>query len=480
MLRNSYQQVKIRFFLVALTYYFSTFIKHHLVLISPISKVILLVFFLLTSLFLSACGSEPAPTVPETQAPTAPAEPVDYAAEVTLDMSSDTAKQTVTVKSFIDGDTVHFHVPEDVMADGVLKARFLAINTPESTGKIEEYGKAASDFTKEKLSAATSILIESETAGWNPDSTGDRYLVWVWYKTAEDAPYRNLNIEILQNGLAVANSAANNRYGSSCMAAIDQANREERNIYSGQPDPDYYYGDAIELTLKELRTNMEAYAGKKVAFNGIITTNSGTQGVCVEDYDEETDLHYGIYVYYGHGLNGTGLDILSVGNQVRIVGSVQYYEAGGTWQIADLNYRMMKPDDPGNIQKISEGHQPAFRLTDADTFVNGEVTLEREAGSITVPYAEAVMGTSVEMKGLKVLDIHTTDSGSSSDGAMTLYCDAAGIPVTVRTGLLLDESGNRITAETYLGRTIDVKGFVDLFDGTYQIKVYAAKNITIN
>ena len=41
-------------------------------------------------------------------------------------------------------------------------------------------------------------------AFWDPDSTGDRYLCWVWYRTSEDAEYRNLNIEILQNGLAIA------------------------------------------------------------------------------------------------------------------------------------------------------------------------------------------------------------------------------------------------------------------------------------
>ena len=91
------------------------------------------------------------------------------------------------MKQFVDGDTTHFFVPSSVMPGGVLKARYLAVNTPESTGKIEEFGKKASNFTKEKLSSAVSIIIESETASWNPDSTGDRYLVWVWYKPSADA-----------------------------------------------------------------------------------------------------------------------------------------------------------------------------------------------------------------------------------------------------------------------------------------------------
>ena len=224
----------------------------------------LLVFFLLTCLFLSACGGDTTPTAGEE----APAETTsgvfeDVAASLILDMDSETVKQEVTVKNFVDGDTVHFHVPESVMADGVLKARFLAVNTPESTGKIEEYGKAASNYTKEKLSAATSILIESETASWNPDSTGDRYLVWVWYKSGEDQGYKNLNVELLQEGLARPNSSSENRYGETCMAAIAEGKARKSNLYSGQKDPDYYYGDAVELTLRELRTNIASYSGMK-------------------------------------------------------------------------------------------------------------------------------------------------------------------------------------------------------------------------
>ena len=227
---------------------------------------------------------------------------VDYASSVELNMSSNSAKAEVTVKTFIDGDTTHFNVAETVVESGVLKARYLSINTPESTGKIEEYGKAASNFTKEKLSQATSIIVESDDGNWNMDSTSERHLVWVWYRTDESEPYRNLNIEILQNGLAIANSSAQGRYGSTCMDAIQQAKAAKLNLYSGEKDPDFYYGEAVELTIKELRTNAEVYNGVKVAFNGVITTNSDNS-VYVEAYDAEmagrsliTCLSYGDHV----------------------------------------------------------------------------------------------------------------------------------------------------------------------------------------
>ena len=432
---------------------------------------------------LAGCGGtsdQPETTAAATTGETTTTEVVDYAAKVQLNKNSGTVQQEVTVKMFVDGDTTHFYVPSSVMPGGVLKGRYLAVNTPESTGKIEEYGKKASNFTKEKLSAATSIILESETSAWEADSTGDRYLVWVWYKTADSEEYRNLNIELLQNGLAIASSSANNQYGDVCMAAINQAKAQKLNVHSGQKDPDFYYGDAVELTLKELRSNVEKYDGMKVAFNGVVTVND-SNSVYVEDYDAETDMYYGMSVYYGYNLNGKGLEILNVGNQVRIVGSVQYYQAGGTYQVSDLNYRLMQPNDPGNIQKLSEGNKPAFVTTDADKFLNGKVTIQNDEGeTITADYAAMAMSTSIEMKGLKVIDSYTTtNEESSSKGAFTLTCRVGGQTIDVRTTVLVGDDGKLITADAYEGKTINVKGIVDFYNGTYQIKVFSADNIQI-
>ena len=441
-----------------------------------IKRVALLLSICLLLSSLAACG--------DPQATTGATQPgiveVDYAAQLKLDMNSSTLKQDVTVKGFVDGDTVHFHVPESVMPGGVLKARFLAINTPESTGKIEEYGKAASKFTREKLESAVSIILESDTNTWNADSTGGRYLVWVWYKTADMDDYRNLNIEILQNGLAIASNSGGNIYGDTALAAIAQAKALKLNVHSGQKDPDFFYGEAVELDLKELRTNVASYSGMKVAFNGIVAVNSNNS-VYVEAYDSETDMYYGMSVYYGYGLNADGLQILNVGNEVRIVGTVQYYEAGGTWQISGLTYRAMKPNDPNNIQKLSEGHSPAYVLTDPQRFVNGTVDVVVDEMVTTKPYCELAMSTSIRMEGLVVKSVYTTnDEESSSYGAMTLTCELNGITIEVRTVVLLDANGNLVTEDAYLGKTIDVKGIVDCYEGNYQIKVFSSNNITVH
>ena len=403
----------------------------------------------------------------------------DFVSELQLDMNSETLKQKVTVKSYVDGDTTHFYVPESIVSSGILKARYLGIDTPESTGKIEEYGKAASLFTKEALLSASSIIIESDDAKWNIDSTGSRYLVWVWYRDDESKPYRNLNLEILQNGLAVGSSAANNRYGKSCMAALNQAKQFKLNVFSGKPDSDYYYGEAVELTIKELRCNIEDYSGIKVAFNGIVTKCRGN-GVYIEAYDAEADMYFGIPIYYGFTLTGEGLDILSVGNEVRVVGTLSYHEDSGTYQIIGVSYRVMAPDDPDNLQIISSGNEPSFVLTSPETFANGMVTLEIGDEQKTFDYAELALATSIEMKGLTVTDVQTTvNEESSSKGAMTLTCEADGVIITVRTEVLHDENGNIVTADAFMNKTIGIKGIVDCFNGEPQIRVLSMKDISI-
>lgn len=413
-----------------------------------------------------------------------PSEPVDYVSQLKLDMNSSTKKQEVTVKNYVDGDTTHFNVPKSVSETGVLKARYLAINTPESTGKIEDYGHTASRFTKEKLKSAVSIIVESDDNKWNIDSTGSRFLVWVWYKPAADAEYRNLNLEILQEGLAIASNTANNRYGTICTKALDQAKKLKLYVFSGVADPEVYRGEAIEITLKELRTNIEDYKDKVVAFEGN-SIRFYNNGVYLQDYDAETDMYYGIYCYYGFSFGG--VSVLALGNRVRMVGSVQYYETGGTYQVTDIKY---DPFDDSTLSVITRGNPIGSKEIDAATFTDGKVRVEKEVlneetGEVEVQvesrdFAELAMNTLVEMKNLKIVGVSTTTNEDSSNyGAMTFTCQVDGKTVKVRTVPFYDADGNLLTKEDFLGKTINVKGIVDFFGGDYQIKVFSVGNITV-
>ena len=432
---------------------------------------------------------------PQSSTPPPPIEEVDYASQVKLDEAADSQTVEVTVKSYIDGDTTHFYPPKNsnlpgsVIEYGYMKTRYMAVDTPESTGAIEPWGKAAKNFTNEKLKSAQSIVLETNGTEWEVDGNG-RYLVWVWYKPQNSTEYRNLNLELLQNGLAVASTIATARYATYCTKAIAQAKALSLYVYSKDKDPDYYYGSAIELDLKELRTNIAKYNGVRVAFEATVAIWE-TNTAYVQEYDEESGIYYGIQVFAGMSVTSdVHAKLNTVGNRVRIVGEVAHYDEGGYYQITDLKYSKMKPKDPDNTQLLSQGEKIAYPETSISTFkgnldvdleVFNEETEVTETVTKTFKYAELTMFTTLSMKNLKVVDIYTTQQGDSK-GAMTLTCqDANGAQITVRTEVLRNfTDGTTVTADQLLNKTIDVRGNVTVFNGEYQIHVYSFGGITIH
>ena len=408
-------------------------------------------------------------------------EEVDYVSQLTFNQSSETKKQKVTVYNYIDGDTTHFRLSEPIDDTTILKARYLAINTPESTGKIEEYGKTASDFTHTKLARAKEIYIESNDSNWNKDSTGARYLVWVWYNTEDDSTFRNLNLEILQNGLAVASSILSTRYADVCNRALDQAKALKLNVYSEKPDPNFYYGEAIEVTLRDLRLNIEYFNGKKVAFEANIWRSIGGTLYC-EDFDEKTGRWYGMQIYNNNnGIGASAKKYMTYGNRVRIVGTVSYWETGATYQVSGIEYNP-RPD-PGTeknyISLIKTGITPNFTEPSTEEYTgknNVELNLDDEIKYFD--YAQLALYTSVKMRGLKVKEVYTTTNPeSSSVGAMTLTCEKGGKTIIVRTGVWHNENAQIITENDLLNKTIDVQGLVEFYNGSYQIKAELSEDL---
>ena len=410
-------------------------------------------------------------------------EHVDFAGTTVLDMNSMSAKTEVLgVNMYIDGDTTHFKVEPGIVdnADNVLKARYISINTPESTGKIEEWGNDAAAFTKEKLEGADSIILESDTddGKWNVDSTGERRVVWVWYRTAGTNTYRNLNIEILQNGLAFASNSANNRYGDICMKAIAQARTEKLYIYSDELDPDFPYGDPQPMLLRDIRANIKDHYYMNVYFEGnVIADDGGT--LYLEEYDEETGMYYGITAYYGYSLQGDGLVAVRVGNRVRIVGVITYFEGGDIWQVSDLYYNPYNPEDVRCLEVIEVGgHTAAYPLVSAEEFLgNKTVTINGETK--TFKYGELALNTSIRMEGLEVTRVYTTNNGGDNDGAMTLTCKSGDKTITVRTAVLFDENGQLVKEDYFKNKTINVNGIIEEYNGTYQIKLLDVNNAEI-
>ena len=413
----------------------------------------------------------------------------DFAGMLKLDMASSTAKIiNAQTKLLVDGDTTHFQLKSDdkyydIFAEfnGVLKARYNAVNTPESTGAIEPWGQLASSFNKSKLKNAYSIVVESEDSEWHHDSTGSRFMSWIWYKETADSEYRNLNLELLQEGLAWAsNIGQTGRYSDICWRAYNYAKAKKLYVHGTEQDPDFYYGEAIPVTLKALRGDLDNYQNKTISMECTIAYIDGAN-IFVEDYDTETGLYLGFPVYAG--FNFGGQSIIKVGNRIRLIGKVSKSETFG-WQISDLKYNRFNLKE--SCKLIQEGYGQPFHEFSGKQF-NGTVEMtivtgQDEAGNDieevrAFKCAELIEGATISMTDLVVKSVYTTET----NGLMTLTCTAAdGSTVKVRTQkTLYDDEGNPITEDYFKGTTISVKGVVDKFNNTYQIAVYLKAFITV-
>jgi hypothetical protein len=199
-------------------------------------------------------------------------------------------------------------------------------------------------------------------------------------------------------------------------------------------------------------------------------------------------MYYGMYVYYGFYLDPLGKSVLDIGNHVSIVGNVEYYEVGGTYQVCDLKYNAFKPNDPDNIKVIDdEKMDTAYPLTTIETFLSNKtitLTTENEDGEATqvektLPYGQIAMNSSIAMDNLYVERAYTTDNDGDNDGAITLTCKVDGKTITVRTMVLYNEDGSVVKQDAFVGKTINVKGIIDYYNGNYQIKVFALGDIEI-
>ncbi|MCD8203753.1 MAG: thermonuclease family protein [Coprobacillus sp.] len=180
----------------------------------------------------------------------------------------------VTVFNYIDGDTTHFMpIDGNDSANDIIKARYYGIDTPESTGNVEKWGKEASVFTQEKLSEAKTIVVSTAQEGYGApetDSTGSRYVSLVWISEEENCPYQDLvllNLWIVQSGLSwVKNVLSMPDYVDTFYAAQNQAEAYKLCLWDDVTPPywpgdEYVYVSLYELQL-ETKKDLEARENK--------------------------------------------------------------------------------------------------------------------------------------------------------------------------------------------------------------------------
>ncbi len=324
----------------------------------------------------------------------------------------------------VDGDTSIVSVPG---YHGTITLRYLGIDTPESTYRVEPWGFAASDFTKGKLKNAKTIVAESDPLTTVKDGNG-RYLTWVWYRNSETEDFRLLNLELVENAFSA--SKGTDLIYEEAFLGSDYDVREAGCRYWGQTDPNY---DATEIgevyTIKQIREKFETlnvaeqrqYSGKVVRVSGVVSRSSGVGSAYLQQYDEETKSYYGVYVY-----GGFTSSILKEGREVVVSGKIGYFNGG--LQITDL--------DRNNTALVS---------------LENEIHIEELTGEEYVTNGANMQGLLVKLSNLTVTGGYNT---ATSDGMAT-----GSYTIDVE-----DENGNKIEIRVDKNTTIKIEG-ENLVDG---------------
>lgn len=188
----------------------------------------------------------------------------------------------VTLTSVTDGDTVNFvngRVDAKTSSENSKALRFLGVNTPESTARIEPWGVKASKFTKSVLWDAKnnkqkvySVVLQNDYSVWGVKEGNGRYLGFLWYKVNEDSPYRLLNLEIIEQCYSINDL---HEFSTFCpyldffeSAYVDA--RKSGLRVNGEKDPGYDYTNSIvDVSIRDIRENYENFG---------ISESSGTAG----------------------------------------------------------------------------------------------------------------------------------------------------------------------------------------------------------
>jgi micrococcal nuclease len=203
--------------------------------------------------FLSGCGGEagqeretaaPGPALesrPETAQGSVPESPDAASQDPPPDGAdgpqSDISLLPAAVVRAVDGDTIHVRLSGGVEE----RVRFIGVDTPESTRKVEPYGKEAAAHTEKRLSGGT-VYLEMDVA--ERDKYG-RLLAYVWLSPPEndgeaEVRAKMFNAELLLQGYAQVMTVPPNVKYADLFAQFQREARENgRGLWGAAPqDPE--------------------------------------------------------------------------------------------------------------------------------------------------------------------------------------------------------------------------------------------------
>lgn len=257
--------------------------------------------------------------------------------------------------SSIDGDTTIFKSGTETFT-----VRYLGIDTPESTYKVEPWGFAAARFVKKILEDAQvkgkKIVLQAEPEKSRFDSTGKRYLAWVWVDG------RLLNMEIIEKCYS-ASKAAGTMYASQMnQASIDAQIFGTRIWNRTLKDPDYDYSETgVYMTLQEIHEKYnnpsalqnELDKGKKVRVEGVISKRVSVGAAYIQ---QQVDGYW----YIGT----TNTEVVAT----RSDSEIPYIGENGNWFVEETDLEIKANGEVGQsaydvyLDSLEEGITPLSKI----------------------------------------------------------------------------------------------------------------------
>ena len=439
---------------------------------------------------------------------------VDYAHNGSVKLSLDYADHDffrdgigeVTIETYIDGDTTHFR---NVYGDStkLIKSRYYGIDTPESTGAIQPFGKKASAFTKSKLEKAaangtivvSSPFSTSEEGGagvYNipeTDSSGERYLSLVWInENVKHAPVDSLillNLWIVQEGLSWAKNTSEVPYYAPVFSdAQKQAENLTLNLWS-EFDPDFNYGGYETISLLDLKDEVKkylknpsyvnSYTGANVRFTAVVGGYSN-HNLYLQQYYPADDDDYakaenprgewaGINFFCGMGAIPD--EYTQKGALIEVVGKATNSDTFG-FQISDGKFMNTDSttgleDDVCRVLLTAEENDGEYEILPFE-YTSAQLNALVSAGNYESLYCRTIVTN----------ELYCNEVRISTGGDITLSfegCDFnAYIPFTYH-GDPNNPSDSWTTADKFLGKTFRLSGVFayNLYkykDGTFSLR----------
>ena len=384
----------------------------------------------------------------------------------------------VELVTAIDGDTAHFRMVDN-SDSSLIKSRFYGIDTPESTGQVENWGATASNFTKTKLKEAKTIVVTStslnEYKAPSADSTGTRYLSMIWVSDYEDAVYTDLvllNLWIVQEGLSyVKNVNEFPEFSEVFYAAEAQARNLKMNLHSGKKEEGFNDGDYITTSLLDLKNAIvETLKDPSVEnpFNNVRVRVRGTvagyaNNILYLQYpflNEDTGVieYAGINIFTG--MASIPSKYTRVNTFIELCALAQDSENFGFQLTGVYDFPRIPSDDPNSTQVI---YSPSEIPEEFKVHMFSEKALDIDT------FHEALFSPITVTDEIVVNDGYCNDSGK----AVTLYCKTTSgqrTPFNIYVPFLYKPGGNPFDVwydETYfIGHTFNLTGIYTFHKST--------------